>query len=88
MLEEGNIHSPQEINIDVEQVWKTFESRSKLENGSCINQKTEQKKELFMNKTKKSRRFMYTAVAAAGFLVTAMISQVQVAATNVSSYFF
>jgi hypothetical protein len=87
MLEEENIHSPQEINIDVEQAWKTFESRSKLENVSYVNQKAEQKKELFMNKNTKSKRFMYTAVAAAGLLVTAMIPQVQVAATNIASYF-
>ncbi|MFE9080801.1 DUF4179 domain-containing protein [Bacillus mobilis] len=87
MLEDENIHSSQEIKIDVEQAWKTFESRSKLENVSYMNQKTEQKKDLFTNKNKKSKRFMYTAVAAAGLFVTAMIPQVQVAATNVASYF-
>ncbi|WP_336974012.1 DUF4179 domain-containing protein [Bacillus thuringiensis] len=87
MLEDENIHSSQEIKIDVEQAWKTFESRSKLENVSYMNQKTEQKKDLFTNKNKKSKRFMYTAVAAAGLFATAMIPQVQVAATNVASYF-
>ncbi|WP_312469276.1 DUF4179 domain-containing protein [Neobacillus sp.] len=87
MLEEENIHSSQEIKIDVEQAWKTFESRSKLENVTYMNQKTEQKKGLFTNKNKKSKRFIYTAVAAAGIFVTAMIPQVQVAATDVASYF-
>lgn len=88
MLEEENIHSPQEIKIDVEQAWETFESRSKIENFSYMNQKTEQKnKRVFTNKNKKSKRFMYTAVVAAGLFVTAMIPQVQVAATNIASYF-
>ncbi|ADE72363.1 MULTISPECIES: DUF4179 domain-containing protein [Priestia] len=87
VLEEETRHLSQEINIDVDQAWKTFESRTKLENVSYINQKTEQKRGLFTNMNKKSKRFMYTAVAAAGLFTTAMIPQVQVAATNVASYF-
>ncbi|MFJ7890475.1 DUF4179 domain-containing protein [Lysinibacillus xylanilyticus] len=87
MFEEEAIHSSQDINIDIDQAWKTFESRSKLENVSYINQKTEQKKGLFTNMNKKSKRFMYAAVAAAGLFTTAMIPQVQVAAMNVVSYF-
>ncbi|CUB51154.1 hypothetical protein BN2127_JRS10_00671 [Bacillus subtilis] len=87
MLDEESVHSPQEIKIDVEQAWKTFESRSKLDNVSNINHKKQQKKEIFTNMNKKSKRFMYTAVAAAGLFTTAMIPQVQVAATNVASYF-
>ncbi|MGE7635741.1 DUF4179 domain-containing protein [Bacillus paramycoides] len=86
MLDEESAHSPQEIKIDVEQAWKTFESRSKLDNVSNINHKKQQKKGLFTNMNKKSKRFIYTAVAAALF-TTAMIPQVQVAATNVASYF-
>ncbi len=31
MLDEESANSPQEIKIDIEQAWKTFESRSKLE---------------------------------------------------------
>ncbi|ONG73309.1 hypothetical protein BKK44_08320 [Bacillus cereus] len=87
MLDEESAHSPQEIKIDVEQAWKTFESRSKLDNVSNINHKKQQKKGIFTNMNKKSKRFMYTAVAAAGLFTTAMIPQVQVAATNVASYF-
>lgn len=87
MLEEETIHSSQDINIDIDQAWKTFESRTKLENISYINKKTEQKKGLFTNMNKKSKRVMYAAVAAAGLFTTAMIPQVQVAATNVASYF-
>lgn len=87
MLEEENIHSSQDINIDIDQAWKIFESRTKLENVSYINEKTEQKKGLFTNMNKKSKRVMYAAVAAAGIFTTAMIPQVQVAATNVASYF-
>lgn len=86
MLDEESAHLPQEIKIDVEQAWKTFESRSKLDNVSNINHKKQQKKGLFTNMNKKSKRFIYTAVAAALF-TTAMIPQVQVAATNVASYF-
>ncbi|MGG0759835.1 DUF4179 domain-containing protein [Bacillus paramycoides] len=86
MLDEESAHSPQEIKIDVEQAWKTFESRSKLDNVSNINHKKQQKKGLFTNMSKKSKRFIYTAVAAALF-TTAMIPQVQVVATNVASYF-
>ncbi|QWI15456.1 DUF4179 domain-containing protein [Bacillus wiedmannii] len=87
MLDEECGNSPQEITIDIEQAWKTFESRSKLENVSNINQKKQQKKGTFTNMSKKSKRFMYTAVAAAALFTTAMIPQVQVAATNVASYF-
>lgn len=87
MLEEETVHSSKEIKIDVNQAWKTFESRTKLENVSYINQKTEQKKGLFTNMNKKSKRFMYTALAAVGLFTTAMIPQVRVAATNVASYF-
>ncbi|MCC2381033.1 DUF4179 domain-containing protein [Bacillus wiedmannii] len=87
MLDEECANSPQEIKIDIEQAWKTFESRSKLENVSNINHKKQQKKGLFTNMSKKSRRFMYTAVAAAALFTTAMIPQVQVVATNVASYF-
>ncbi|MRC29461.1 DUF4179 domain-containing protein [Bacillus cereus] len=87
MLEEETIHSSQDINIDIDQAWKTFESRTKLENISYMNKKTEQKKGLFTNMNKKSKRVMYAAVAAAGLFTTAMIPQVQVAATNVASYF-
>ncbi|MRD38741.1 DUF4179 domain-containing protein [Bacillus thuringiensis] len=87
MLEEETIHSSQDINIDIDQAWKTFESCTKLENISYMNKKTEQKKGLFTNMNKKSKRVMYAAVAAAGLFTTAMIPQVQVAATNVASYF-
>ncbi|MGA4467122.1 DUF4179 domain-containing protein [Bacillus bombysepticus] len=87
MLDEESAYSPQEIKIDVEQAWKTFEDRSKLENVSNINYKKQQKKGLFTNMNKKSKRFIYTAVATAGLFTTAMIPQVQVAATNVASYF-
>ncbi|OXB98666.1 MULTISPECIES: DUF4179 domain-containing protein [Bacillus] len=87
MLDEESAHSPQEIKIDVEQAWKTFESRSKQDNVSNLNHKKQQKKGIFTNMNKKSKRFMYTAVAAAGLFTTAMIPQVQVAATNVASYF-
>ena len=39
MLEEETVHSPKEIKIDVDQAWKTFESRTKLENVYYISQK-------------------------------------------------
>ncbi|MGI8214612.1 DUF4179 domain-containing protein [Bacillus cereus] len=87
MLDEESAHSPQEIKIDVEQAWKTFESRSKLDNVSNINHKKQQKKGIFTNMNKKSKRFIYTAVAAAALFTTAMIPQVQVAAKNIASYF-
>ncbi|MEB4816014.1 DUF4179 domain-containing protein [Bacillus thuringiensis] len=87
MLDEESANSPQEIKIDVEQAWKTFESRSKLDNVSDINHKKLQKKGLFTNMSKKSKRFIYTAVAAGALFTTAMIPQVQVTATNVASYF-
>lgn len=66
MLEEEIVHSSKEIKIDVDQAWKTFENRAKLEDVSYINQKPEQKKGLFTNMNKKSKRFMYIAVAVAG----------------------
>ncbi|HHP5604576.1 TPA: DUF4179 domain-containing protein [Bacillus paranthracis] len=87
MLDEESAHSPQEIKIDVEQAWKTFESRSKLDNVSNIDHKKQQKKGIFTNMNKKSKRFIYTAVAAAALFTTAMIPQVQVAAKNIASYF-
>ncbi|MGE1110078.1 DUF4179 domain-containing protein, partial [Bacillus wiedmannii] len=87
MLDEESANSPQEIKIDIEQAWKTFESRSKSDNVSNINHKKQQKKGLFTNMNKKSKRFIYTAVAATALFTTAMIPQVQVAATNVASYF-
>ncbi|MCU5459925.1 DUF4179 domain-containing protein [Bacillus thuringiensis] len=87
MLDEESANSPQEIKIDVEQAWKTFESRSKLDNVSNINHKKQQKKGMFTNMSKKSKRFIYTAVAGAALFTAAMIPQVQVAATNVASYF-
>ncbi len=87
MLDEESANSPQEIKIDIEQAWKTFENRSKLDNVSNINHKKQQKKGLFTNMSKKSKRFIYTAVAATALFTTAMIPQVQVAATNVASYF-
>ena len=87
ILNEESAHSTQEIKIDVEQAWKTFESRSKLDNVSNINHKKQQKKGLFTNKNKKSKRFIYTAVAAAALFTTAMIPQVQVVAKNIASYF-
>ncbi|PGL28160.1 hypothetical protein CN941_29600 [Bacillus cereus] len=86
-LAEECIQSKQEIDIDVEQAWKTFESNSQLENVPNINHKMDQKKGIFTNMNKKSKRLMYTAVAAAGLFATAMIPQVQVAATNIASYF-
>ncbi|MDT3493853.1 DUF4179 domain-containing protein [Bacillus toyonensis] len=87
MLEEEIVHSSKEIKIDVDQAWQAFENRAKLEDVSYINQKSEQKKGLFTNMNKKSKRFMYIAVAVAGLFSTAMIPQVRVAATNVASYF-
>ncbi|AWC34748.1 MULTISPECIES: DUF4179 domain-containing protein [Bacillus cereus group] len=87
MLDEESAYSPQELKIDVEQAWKTFENRSKLDNVSNINHKKQQKKGLFTNINKKSKRFIYTAVASIGLFTTAMIPQIQVAATNVASYF-
>ncbi|HDR4726382.1 DUF4179 domain-containing protein [Bacillus cereus group sp. Sample62] len=87
MLDEECANSPQEIKIDIEKAWKTFESRSKLENVANINHKKQQKKGLFTNMSKKSKRFIYIGIAAAALFTTAMIPQVQVAATNVASYF-
>ncbi|PEI93375.1 hypothetical protein CN679_07750 [Bacillus pseudomycoides] len=87
MLDEECVHATQEINIDVEQAWKTFESHAQVKNVSDINHTIEKKKGLFTDMNKKSKRFIYTAVAAAGLFTTAMIPQVQVAATNVASYF-
>ncbi len=86
-LEEATVHSSKEIEIDVDQAWKVFESHAKSENVSYINEKMEPKKGLFTNMNKKSKRFMYTAVAVAGLFATAMIPQVRVAATDVASYF-
>lgn len=86
-LEEATVHSSKEIEIDVDQAWKVFESHAKSENVSYINEKMEPKKGLFTNMNKKSKRFMYTAVAVAGLFTTAMIPQVRVAATDVASYF-
>ncbi|CAM4293947.1 membrane protein [Bacillus manliponensis] len=80
-------HASKEIHVDVEQAWKTFEDRSKKENVSHIHFKTEKKKGWFTNMNSKSKRLMYTAVAAVGLFATAMIPQVQVAATNLASYF-
>ncbi|MES5894031.1 DUF4179 domain-containing protein [Bacillus cereus group sp. RP43] len=87
-LAEECIQSKQEIeiDIDVEQAWKTFESNSQLENVPNINHKMDQKKGIFTNMNKKSKRLMYTVIAAAGLFATAMIPQVQVAATNIASY--
>lgn len=87
MLEEETVHSSKEFKIDVNQAWKAFESRAKLEDVSYINQKSEQKKGLFTNMNNKSKRFMYTAVAIAGLFATAMIPQVRVTATDAASYF-
>ncbi|QOS99280.1 zf-HC2 domain-containing protein [Brevibacterium sp. JNUCC-42] len=87
ILDEEFIHSTQEVKIDVEQAWKTFESHSQLENVFDINHKIEKKKELFTNMNKKSKRLIYTAVAVAGLFTTAMIPQVQAMAINVASYF-
>ncbi|QDX93160.1 DUF4179 domain-containing protein [Brevibacillus laterosporus] len=87
ILDEECIHSTQEVKIDVEQAWKTFESHSQLKNVSDINHKIEKKKGMFTNMNKKSKRLVYTAAAVAGLFTTAMIPQVQAAAANIASYF-
>ena len=58
----------------------------KLDDFSNINHKNK-KEGTITNMNKKSKRFIYTAVVAAGLFTTAMIPQVQVAAKNVDSYF-
>lgn len=44
-LEEATVHSSKEIEIDVDQAWKVFESHAKSENVSYINEKMEPKKD-------------------------------------------
>lgn len=80
-------HETPEINIDVEKAWQTFKNYNESNNVLSANQTTERKHGVFSNMNKKSKRLMYTAVAAVGIFTTAMIPQVQVAATNIASYF-
>lgn len=87
ILDEECIHSTQEIKIDVEQAWKIFESYSQLENVSGINHNMEKKKGWVTNMNENSKRLLYTAVAAAGLVTTAMIPQVQAVASQIASYF-
>ncbi|WP_242239576.1 DUF4179 domain-containing protein [Bacillus cereus group sp. BfR-BA-01309] len=86
-LAEEKLHETPEINIDVEKAWQTFNSHNQSNNVLSTNQMIEKKQGVFSNMNKKSKRFMYTAVAAVGIFTTAMIPQVQVAATNIASYF-
>ncbi|ACK89696.1 DUF4179 domain-containing protein [Bacillus cereus] len=86
-LAEEKLHEIPEINIDVEKAWQTFNSYNHTNNVFSTNQKIERKQGVFSNMNKKSKRFMYTAVAAIGIFTIAMIPQVQVAATNIASYF-
>lgn len=86
-LAEKKLHEIPEINIDVEQAWQTFNSYNQTNNVFSTNQTIERKQGVFSNVNKKSKRFMYTAVAAVGIFTIAMIPQVQVAATNIASYF-
>ncbi|MBE7103545.1 DUF4179 domain-containing protein [Bacillus cereus] len=86
-LAQETFHETQEINIDVEKAWQTFENHNQLNNLPNIDQKIEKNQGVFTNMNKKSKRLMYTAVAAAALFTTAMIPQVQVAATNIASYF-
>ncbi|MGE7863593.1 DUF4179 domain-containing protein [Bacillus mobilis] len=86
-LAEEKLHETPEINIDVEKAWQTFNSHNQSNNVLSTNQMIEKKQAVFSNMNKKSKRFMYTAVAAVGIFTTAMIPQVQVAATNIASYF-
>ncbi|UOB76569.1 DUF4179 domain-containing protein [Bacillus sp. ZJS3] len=80
-------HETPEINIDVEKAWQTFKNYNESNNVLSVNKTTERKHGVFSNMNKKSKRFMYTAVAAVGIFTIAMIPQVQVAATNIASYF-
>ncbi|HDR4424307.1 TPA: DUF4179 domain-containing protein [Bacillus cereus] len=85
-IAEEKLHETSEINIDVEKAWQTFKNHN--ESNNVLSAKTiERKQGVFSNMNKKSKRFMYTAVAAVGIFTIAMIPQVQVAATNIASYF-
>ena len=86
-LAEEKLHEAPEINIDVEKAWQTFNSYNQTNNVLSTNQTIERKQGVFSNMNKKSKRFMYTAVAAVCVFTIAMIPQVQVAATNIASYF-
>ncbi|MEG7843418.1 DUF4179 domain-containing protein [Bacillus mobilis] len=86
-LAEEKLHETPEINIDVEKAWQTFNSHNQSNNVLTTNQMIEKKQGVFSNMNKKSKRFMYTAVAAVGIFTISMIPQVQVAATNIASYF-
>ncbi|MGG0301588.1 DUF4179 domain-containing protein [Bacillus albus] len=86
-LAEEKLHESSEINIDVEKAWQTFKSHNQSNNVLSTNQTIERKQGVFSNMNKKSKRFMYTAVAAVGIITISMIPQVQVAATNIASYF-
>ncbi|MBY5232570.1 membrane protein, partial [Bacillus paranthracis] len=86
-LAEEKLHEAPEINIDVEKAWQTFNGYNQTNNVLSTNQTIERKQGVFSNMNKKSKRFMYTSVAAVGIFTIAMIPQVQVAATNIASYF-
>ncbi|GAB6436372.1 MULTISPECIES: DUF4179 domain-containing protein [Bacillus] len=86
-LAKEKLHETPEINIDVEKAWQTFNSYNQTNNILSTNQTIERKQGVFSNMNKKSKRFMYTAVAAVGIFTIAIIPQVQVAATNIASYF-
>ncbi|HDR4425620.1 TPA: DUF4179 domain-containing protein [Bacillus cereus] len=86
-LAEEKLHETPEINIDVEKAWQTFNGYNQTNNVLSTNQTIERKQGVFSNMNKKSKRFMYTSVAAVGIFTIAMIPQVQVAATNIASYF-
>lgn len=87
ILGEESLHPSKEIKGDVEEAWNTFQKHSQLENISYRNITTQKTKTLFKEINKKSKRFIYMAVATVGLFTTAMIPQVQVAATNAASYF-
>ncbi|PKJ54078.1 DUF4179 domain-containing protein [Bacillus sp. SN10] len=86
-LAKEKLHETPEINIDVEKAWQTFNSYNQTNNVLSTNQTIERKQGVFSNMNKKSKRFMYTSVAAVCVFTIAMIPQVQVAATNIASYF-
>ena len=67
-LAEEKLHETLEINIDVEKAWQTFNGYNQTNNVPSTNQ-TIEKQGVFSNMNKKSKRFMYTSVAAVGILL-------------------
>lgn len=87
ILDDGFANVSQEIDIDVDKAWKTFEQKIQTHKTEETNSEESKKKGRWHNMKKSSKRWITAAAAAAVVCVSLTVPEVRAGANNLLSIF-